>query len=200
MESPDSDYRTLYGGVTDAPRGGACSAVVRAHASAKPRRRQRPAAKPTRLSAGALQIDVSQVCPRAASAGRSPATERMDAEQTCHFCRRLRIYAAISSISSRVRCKSGIRECGVAKKARRDIAVVELMSATAANGGAPVLVPRSCVGPTTWQVLHQVSASLPPADGVGTCCAARLNEATDARIAVSNGIATHPSRCLLPHR
>ena len=41
--------------------------------------------------------------------------------------------------------------------------MVELIWAMAENAGAPVLAPRCCVAPTTWQLLHHRSASLLPA-------------------------------------
>ncbi len=45
------------------------------------------------------------------------------------------------------------------------------MAAIAVNVGAPVLVPRRCSDPTTWQLLHHFSASWWPAAASPISCA-----------------------------
>ena len=71
--------------------------------------------------------------------------------------RRPRIYAARSSISSRLRCRSGILACGVSKNARNDRGVVDDMLAIPTKVGAPLLIPLGALRPTKWQGLHQIS-------------------------------------------
>jgi len=52
----------------------------------------------------------------------------------------------------------GHSACGVCKKARNAIGVVDFMRAMAENVGAPLLTPCRDEASTTWQLLHQFSA------------------------------------------
>jgi len=92
------------------------------------------------------------------------------------------------SISCWLRRRSGIRLCGVCKKTRRAIGVIDFMRAMAANDGAILPGFPSFAGLMAWHELHQVSARARPAATLSVSCA-RTGSAAARNIAPSNGAA-----------
>ena len=70
--------------------------------------------------------------------------------------------AATSLIWSRLRCRSGIRLCGVCRKVPAPPVRCPLQSGNGGERGAPLPAPCDPPGVTTWQLMHQVCAIFSP--------------------------------------
>ncbi len=104
--------------------------------------------------------NASQTRGRRSAPGAGPYAQRRRGD---------RMYAIKSSVSPLLRCRSGIRSCGVRRNTRRARPEISRFAAIEAKLGAPVAVPS--VPPcTTWQVAHQASASFRPATGSPKSC------------------------------